>query len=146
MYENLQLKPGSPQPKGAVFWPEGINFALFSRHAKKVSLVLDLSTGSPVGRKHRIEFPLDPAINKTGDIWHILVEGLPETFTYGYRLSGPHDPRGEGHYFDDSLVLIDPYAKALSSSAWGEERSCLGINPCSMMEDRKYDWEGCTAT
>ncbi|MDH3327765.1 MAG: glycogen debranching protein GlgX [Desulfobulbaceae bacterium] len=142
MNNDLHIKPGSPQPKGAVFSPDGINFALFSRHAETVSLVIEIPTDSTVGRKPRFEFSLDPAVNKTGDIWHICVQGLPEDFTYGYRLNGPYDPEGEGHHYDDRLILIDPYAKALSSSVWGEERNCLGINPCSMMEDIKYDWEG----
>ena len=42
MKDTLALDPGMPQPEGVVILPEGTNFALFSRHAASVSLVLDL--------------------------------------------------------------------------------------------------------
>jgi glycogen operon protein len=122
--------------------PDGINFAIFSRHADTVQLVLEVATGSPVGRRQSFDIPLDPQVNKTGDIWHIFVQGLPGDFKYGYRMGGVYDPWGAGHHYDDSLVLIDPYAKVLTSSSWGEERGCLGAGPCCRMEDIAYDWEG----
>ncbi|KAM7520803.1 hypothetical protein LguiB_019765 [Lonicera macranthoides] len=60
-----------------------------------------------------IELPLDPHVNKTGDIWHISVEDLPRSkFLYGYRIDGPRDWQ-QGHRFDRSIVLIDPYAKLI---------------------------------
>ncbi|KDO81054.1 hypothetical protein CISIN_1g0039772mg, partial [Citrus sinensis] len=58
-----------------------------------------------------IELPLDPRVNKTGDIWHICIEDLPRSeVLYGYRVDGPRDWH-QGHRFDSSIVLIDPYAK-----------------------------------
>ncbi|KAH9690574.1 isoamylase 3 [Citrus sinensis] len=58
-----------------------------------------------------IELPLDPCVNKTGDIWHICIEDLPRSeVLYGYRVDGPRDWH-QGHRFDSSIVLIDPYAK-----------------------------------
>ncbi|MDW7773485.1 MAG: glycogen debranching protein GlgX [Desulfobulbaceae bacterium] len=141
-FKNLQVKPGLPQPEGAVLLPDGINFALFSRHAEKVSLVIDILPDSLRGKKKRREFFLEPLTNKTGDIWHVCIQGLPENFTYGYRLGGPYDPRGKGHHFNDQLILIDPCAKALSSSVWGGKRNTLGTSPCCRMADSSYDWEG----
>jgi isoamylase len=142
MKDTLQTEPGSPRPKGAFVFPHGINFALFSRHAELVTLVID-----PVGpgmekKQSLIELPLDPSVNKTGDIWHVLVRGLPHTFYYGYRLGGPYDPQGTGHNYDEGRIVIDPYAKALRPSVWGEERECLGRVPCCLMSDARYDWEG----
>jgi glycogen operon protein len=131
--------PGSPQPLGAAVTPAGINFALFSRHAEAVSLVIELQGDPDV--TERIEFPLDSCRNKTGDIWHILIKDLPDSIRYGYRLSGPWEPSGSGHGFKDTLVLIDPYAKKLRSPAWGEDRSCLGQECCGLIPDISYDWE-----
>jgi len=142
MKDTLHVEPGSPQPKGVVILPEGVNFALFSRHAQSIVLELDLGTASGCRPGQTVQLNLDPGINKTGDVWHILVRGLPERFHYGYRLGGPYEPIESGHHFDSRRVLIDPYAKALRHSKWGEKRKCLGLEPCCLMTDTKYDWEG----
>ena len=82
--------PGVPLPFGASCTPDGVNFAIFSRHAELVTLVLFQS-----GRENPVaEIPLDPVINKTGDVWHILVHDLDIKLRYGYRISGPYDPQG----------------------------------------------------
>ena len=130
---------GSPEPLGATVTPQGINFALFSRHATAVTLVIEKEID---GQTVRQEFPLDPAFNKTGDIWHGLLGNTSTALRYGYRLSGPHDPKGSGHWYDDQRILIDPYAKELRSPDWGEERDCLGEKPCGLLPDQDYDWQG----
>ena len=64
------------------------------------------------------EIPLDPLSNRTGDHWHVRVDGLPEEFCYGYRVDGPKD---NGHRYDPKIILIDPAARALSCGRpWGE--------------------------
>jgi len=137
----IRTKPGLPRPKGASFQQEGINFALFSRHATSVSLILSFQDNA--GREdHAIELKLDPHSNKTGDIWHVLVCDLPAQFRYGYRVAGPYDPAGTGHHYNDRLVLLDPYARAIIPSSWGQDRGSLGIEPCCMMPEAVYDWEG----
>ncbi len=40
MKNKLTLQPGSPLPYGSTVTPDGINFALFSRHAEAVTLVV----------------------------------------------------------------------------------------------------------
>jgi len=142
MKNELRLEIGHPQPKGAIFFPEGVNFAIFSRHAESVVLVLDFGNISDNDECRQREFPLDPKKNRTGDIWHVLVKNLPRSFQYGYRISGPFDPDKSGHFFDDRIILIDPYAKALTSSSWSEARYCLGKQPCCLMGATEYDWEG----
>ncbi len=63
------------------------------------------------------EIPLDPLLNRTGDHWHVRVDGLPEEFCYGYRVEGP---RGNGHCYDPDIILHDPYTRALSCGRpWG---------------------------
>ncbi|MCI5147335.1 MAG: glycogen debranching enzyme, partial [Candidatus Electrothrix sp. AR3] len=130
---------GTPQPLGAIVTPTGINFALFSRHAERVSLVLGLKDDDDAAR---IEIPLDPKLNKTGDIWHILISGLPSHIYYGYRLAGPWEPDTSGLAYDASLIMLDPYAKELRSPRWGQQRTKINTQPLGLIPDESYNWEG----
>ena len=73
----LRTARGRSQPLGAAAVAEGINFALLCRHGTAVSLVLS----SPDGTEPLAEIALHPHHNRTGDHWHILVAGLPPTFS-----------------------------------------------------------------
>jgi glycogen operon protein len=137
MKNSIRQQAGSPLPLGSTVTPGGINFALFSRHAEAVSLVIAPDPGQP----DWLEFPLDPSIHKTGDIWHILLAGAPLNLRYGYRISGPHDPHGTGHDFDPRRILLDPYTREITSLDWGSARSCLGKEPCCLIDQYEYDWE-----
>lgn len=53
---------------------------------------------------------LDPSVNKTGDVWHVFLRGDFENMLYGYKFDGKFSPE-EGHYYDSSRILLDPYAK-----------------------------------
>ena len=137
---NIRSTTGCPLPLGANPTPDGINFALFSRHAESVSLVIE--TEKKNNDPERLVFALDQNIHKTGDIWHIQLSGLPAGIRYGYQLSGPWEPTTSGHGFNDKLTLIDPYAKELRAPDWGEDRSCLGKKCCGLIPDITYNWEG----
>ncbi len=137
MKKPLIQKAGSPLPLGSTITPQGINFALFSRHAESISLVVVPDPERP----EKIEFSLDPSIHKTGDIWHILLGNAPLHLRYGYRITGPYDPEGTGHAFDGNLVLLDPYAREIHSPDWGQSRTCLGKEPCCLIDQHSYDWE-----
>ncbi len=136
---NFPTFSGSPQPLGATITSSGINFALFSRHAEKVTLVLGLKNSC---ERSRFEIPLDPKIHKTGDIWHIKICGLPDYIRYGYKLSGPMEPHTSGLAYDDSLIMLDPYAKEVRSPRWGEDRSHINHQTCGLIPLDTYDWEG----
>lgn len=56
------------------------------------------------------EISLDQLTNKTGDVWHVFLKGDFTDMLYGYKLSGEFCP-DEGHYYDSSQILLDPYAK-----------------------------------
>jgi glycogen operon protein len=103
----LVVTRGSPLPAGALPTPSGVNFVLISRHATAVWLVLV----EPYDNVVRAEIPLDSSFNRTGDHWHVRIDGLPEVFGYGYRVDGP---KGIGDRFDPTRVLHDPYARALT--------------------------------
>src|SRR5262249_4306140 len=72
---------GLCRPFGATPRAGGVNFAVFSRHAERVHLVLFKE-----GQEEPIaDLALDPHLNRTGDIWHIFVRGLTPDMLYGYR-------------------------------------------------------------
>jgi isoamylase len=58
------------------------------------------------------EVLLDPVINRTGDVWHVFVEGELHDMLYGYRFDGTFAPFS-GQHFDASNVVVDPYAKVV---------------------------------
>jgi glycogen operon protein len=114
---NYIVERGSPYPFGPTVKRSGVNFAVFSKNATSVKLLLYES-----GKKPPIEeFILNPCYNKTGDVWHIFIKGLNPGIRYGYIMDMQHNPDKHIHRFDASKVLVDPYALAMSGSPkWGE--------------------------
>lgn len=141
---------GSPLPQGVNLQKGGVNFALFSRNAVRVWLLLfeDIHSAEPF---QAIE--LDPAHHKTGDIWHICVHGAGRGLAYAYRVDGPAAPE-RGHRFDVRRVLIDPYATALASplhwdfrgfvsqAGQGNETGSSAVTVKSLVTENGFDWEG----
>jgi len=102
---------GSPMPHGVHLHKEGVNFTLFSRHATQVSLLLYATPGDMEPCQ---TIDLDPQQHRTGDIWHVCVQGASRGLAYAFRVDGPHEP-GNGHRFAPDNILLDPYAPALAS-------------------------------
>jgi glycogen operon protein len=141
----FKTSPGVPLPLGNFCTRKGFNFSLFSRHGEGVTLLL-FETGRD---EIHAAIELDPAVNRTGDIWHVLVHDLDPDLRYGYRVRGPWDPAGAGHRFGDDF-LLDPYARALSGgSSWGEvyvrqgaESPARGFHRRGCLIGEDFDWEG----
>jgi glycogen operon protein len=143
-----RISRGQCRPFGATPKAGGVNFAVFSRHADALSLVLfKEGQEEPVA-----EIPLDPATHRTGDVWHVFVHGLTTDMLYGYRVQGPLAAK-IGHRFNGRVVLLDPYARAISGGTqWGVPDVPHGPNNghggngrlsrrCRIVED-DFDWEG----
>jgi isoamylase len=94
--------PGSPFPLGATPEAMGTNFAVVSG-GDGVLLCLFDSTGAET----RI-----PLRERDGDVWHGFVPGLRPGQAYGYRVTGPYDPR-RGMRCNPAKLLLDPYARAI---------------------------------
>jgi glycogen operon protein len=125
---------GRCRPLGPAPGPDGVNFAVFSRHAEAVSLVL-FKDGQD---EPLVEIPLDPVRNKTGDVWHVFVHGLPADAPYGYRVHGPFAPK-QGHRFDGRAVVLDPHAPAVGGAAvWA---AAAGPRRGRVVSD-DFDWDG----
>ncbi len=120
--ERTDVRIGVPLPLGTYAHGKGVNFAFFSRHASRVRLEL---FDHPEDTNAARVIDLDPMRNRTGDVWHVWIEGIRPGQLYAYRVDGPYQPR-DGHRFNFNKLLLDPFATAISSSfdwdfgpAWG---------------------------
>jgi glycogen operon protein len=120
---------GEPWPLGATWLParRAFNFALYSRHATGVTLLL-YAEHDPVTPVRQVA--LDPIRNKTGLIWHCLVaaEDAGAATLYAYRVDGPRD-RSAGHRFDAEKVLLDPFAAAVHFPPGYRRTAAMGSGP-----------------
>jgi glycogen operon protein len=107
-------KEGAPRPLGSHHVPESnsYNFALYSKHASSVTLLL-FASDADIAPRH--EYRLDPLLHKSGRIWHCRIPAaqVEEAPLYGYRVDGPHE-LAAGHRFDPGKVLLDPFARAVA--------------------------------
>lgn len=147
--DKWQRVEGAPWPLGAT-WVESesaYNFALYSRHAAAVTLLL-YTVSDPVNPVHHYVF--DPLLNKSGLIWHCR---LPErelrgATLYAYRIDGPHDP-SNGHRYDAQKVLLDPFSSSVhfppeySRSAASKPGSTDGMAPLGRLskDPTPFDWD-----
>ncbi|MES2572816.1 MAG: glycogen debranching protein GlgX [Verrucomicrobiota bacterium] len=150
----LKVWKGNPYPLGATVTPEGVNFALFSEKATGVDLCLFDNIDSPT-ETLRIRMG-----ERTDMVWHCFLPELRHGQLYGYRVYGPYEP-AHGHRFNESKLLIDPYAKSIAGLIdWSPEMfgyvqngsddadltrdyqdDAWGI-PKSVVVDDTFNWEG----
>src|SRR5690349_11469765 len=86
------IQEGKPFPLGATWDGLGVNFALFSAHAKKVELCLFDDRGER--ELERIELP-----EFTDEVWHGYLPSARPGTVYAYRVHGPFEPDA-GHRFN----------------------------------------------
>ncbi len=106
----LKVMPGRPAPLGASVQPAGVNFSVFAKDAKTVTLLLFDGPHDPQPRHSLI---LDKSLNRTSYYWHILVQGLAPGQVYAWRVDGPYAPQ-VGHLYQADKVLLDPYGLAVT--------------------------------
>jgi isoamylase len=137
-YQGYKLRPGRPMPFGATLVPGGVNFSIYSSYASSCTLVL-FEKGAP---QPMIEIPF-PGEFRIGNVYAMVVFGLDyENTEYGYRMDGPFNPR-EGHRFDKTKILLDPYAKAIGGrDVWGQTPDWDDIyqHRARLVYD-DFDWE-----
>ena len=106
----MRVWPGRPYPLGATWDGAGVNFALFSENGTAAELCL-FDHPSADGPAHTI-----PMTERTDQVFHCYLPDVLPNQLYGYRIDGPHDP-ANGHRFNKSKVLFDPYGKAVGREA-----------------------------
>ena len=141
---HYDTQPGKSYPLGATVYPNGVNFCIFSKNCDRVELWLFHDAGD--AQPFQI-IPLDPVKNKSFYYWHVFVEELEPETLYGYKVFGKFDPKN-GHRFDGSKLLLDPYARAIiKGKNYSREAAVLpGENtPFAMkavvIDPGTYDWE-----
>ncbi|TCD16269.1 glycogen debranching protein GlgX [Oricola cellulosilytica] len=130
MTNEFEIAAGRAAPVGATFDGDGVNFAVFSEHAHRMTLCLFDDQGEK--EVARIDLP-----ERDGDVWHGYVPGLRPGQLYGYRAHGPYQP-AEGHRFNPNKLLIDPYAKRLTGHPdWSD--ALMGYDVASKRGDLSFD-------
>jgi len=147
------ITKGTHYPLGATLTADGVNFAVYSKPASNVFLLLfDTPDGDPsdvIELQERDRF-----------VWHAHVKGVKAGQLYGYKARGEYRPEW-GLRFNDAKLLLDPYAKALTGKfrnkdnlllaydaqpAAGERvldgRDNTAIAPKSVVIDDAFDWQG----
>src|SRR5215510_14979505 len=147
---------GSPFPLGATLVADGVNFAVYSRHASEVFLVLfDTPEGEPTD--------VIRLVDRDKFVWHGHVQGLRPGQLYGYKARGEYRPES-GLRFNDAKLLLDPYAKAVTgkfrntnnlllaydpqpgaSERSPDPRDNTAIVPKAIVIDDAFDWQGTTS-
>jgi glycogen operon protein len=143
----VKVWPGKPYPLGAYWDGSGTNFSVFSEVADRVELCLFDSDGALT---LRVDLPEVFAL-----CWHGYLPGIGPGQLYAFRVHGPWDP-DQGHRFDPSKLLLDPYAKAtVGQVEWNEavfahrfddpdgEPNRLDSEPYMprcLVVDERFDW------
>ena len=150
--DRMRIWPGHPYPLGATWDGKGANFALFSENATTVELCL-FSKDDPKRPTNRIRMT-----ERTNYVWHVYLPDARPGLLYAYRVYGPFEI-GNGHRFNSSKLLLDPYAKAINGDIdWNDslfgyimgdpnedlsfdERDSSEYLPKCALVDTRFNWE-----
>ncbi len=124
---NLKIHTGNPFILGASIVRGGVNFSLFVKDCEKITLLLS----KPGHNTPVVEFDFDPLKNRSGDIWHLEVEGDVSECLYAYKIYRSAED-------DSGHLVLDPYARYLSGGEiWGDPHVWF----CGIVDDN-FDWQG----
>lgn len=130
MSDTYTVNTGRPFPLGAQVTENGVNFAVVSEDASALLLCLFDDNENELERL--------PFIAKRRGIWHMEVHGLKEGQYYGLRAQGPFEPNKQ-LLFNENKLLIDPYAKALTSKLeWHEDQAAITSEGDLHLTDSAY--------
>ncbi len=148
-----KVTEGRYYPLGATLTPDGVNFAIYSRNARAVYLLLFDRPDGDATDVIRLE-------NQAKYVWYAHVQGIKAGQLYGYKVLGDYDP-ARGMRFNENRLLADPYAKAFSGKFVNTDNLLLAYNPNdpaadlsrddrdntrivpkSIVVDDAFDWQG----
>lgn len=137
----LPISQGNVLPFGATPVANGVNFSVFSLNAEGCVLVLfEKGAAEPFAE---IRFPEEFRVGKA---FTMTVHNLDfRRIEYGYRMFGAFAPK-EGHRFNPDVILIDPYAQAITGRGrWAEKSNRGDLYPHrSRVVEHQFDWQGDT--
>ncbi len=115
MQDLSRLRAGRPWPLGSSWDGRGVNFAVFSAHARSVELCVFSADGST-------QLASAPLPGHSHDVWHGYLEGAAPGLVYGLRAHGPWRP-DRGQRFNAHKLLLDPYAREIVGGfEWRDEQ------------------------
>ncbi len=118
----------SKKELGCIVKKSGTTFRLFAPRATQVTLVLYNNYDDTKGQEI-------PMVRDEQGVWEYLSLGMLYGKYYGYRINGPSGP---GEMFDSTVVVGDPYSKAVTT------RNHYRHQAKTLIIDTKYNWEGDT--
>ena len=118
------VRRGKPWPLGSSITADGVNFSVAAPGANRVELLI-FSTAEASSPEQLID--LNDSHHRSGDYWHVEVEGLTAGCCYGYRVFGPLAPGGHG--FRPAKVLLDPCARAITGWSIYQREAATGASP-----------------
>jgi isoamylase len=124
-------------PYGAILRNEGVQFAVFSRSATAMRVLLYDHVGD-YEPSRVVDF--DRSLHRWGDVWSLFMPGIGAGQLYHFQAEGPFDPE-HGYRFDSKARLIDPYAKALAGEFLPSPDGLVRPPKCVVVDD-KFDWRG----
>lgn len=95
--------PSSPDELGVTLAEDGARFAVFSHYASRIDVCLFDEKDRETQRF---------TLARQGDVFSGFLSGVGVGQRYGLRADGPFTPE-QGHRFDPSKLLVDPYARRL---------------------------------
>ncbi len=133
-FQEMPLQPDlvldgyySEKPLGCLIESDQTLFRLFAPRASDVKLILfrkfDEEDGETV-----------PMVRDEDGVWEVSIPDKLSGRYYGYRVSGPEH---ETEMFDPSVVVADPYSKAVVS-----KNHYLHPSKSLIMDTSDFDWEG----
>ena len=120
---------GRPWPLGVAWLADdnAFNFAIYSRHADRVTLLLYAGAAPETPLQ---EVPLRHPDHRSGNIWHcrLPARDLAGADCYAWRIEGPWAPE-QGHRFDPGKILLDPYAPSVFFPPRYSRDACASPQP-----------------
>jgi len=103
-----KVKAGSAWPLGSSVTPQGVNFSIAAPNATNVELL--------IFQYENDDYPIETITlnkeNRSGDYWHVELEGITEGTLYGYKVSIQKNKTTGGN------LILDPCARAITG--WGK--------------------------
>ena len=99
-----EIHNATASPLGVILLPGGANVAVWSAHATHISFCVFDANDNEVSRT--------PLAGRQNDVHFAFIDGVKAGTKYGLRAEGPWQPEA-GLLFDQSKVLLDPYAKQI---------------------------------
>jgi glycogen operon protein len=129
----MRVWTGVPYPLGATWTGSGVNFAIYAENATGIDLCL---FDEPEADRENVRIRFR---EKTDHVWHLFLPDAQPGQLYSHRVYGPYAPQ-EGHRFNASKVVIDPYARAIAEKVlWGPEMFAYPLG--GPAEDLRRDYQ-----